>query len=114
MRTLTAALALIIGSSVGAQTVIDQSAEGIPQSALLSATAALAKELADPRSLQLRNLRYAPPLRTVCGEFNARGTGGGYEPFRQFVTTPDVTIIVPPPGEFLHSYHQNEANRLCP
>lgn len=114
MRTvLTFALA-IAATCLRAQTVVDGSSDGVPPDAIASVIASMSKELADPRSLQLRKLTYDRPRRIICGEFNARGAGGGYEPYRQFVATPAVLIIVPPPGEFLHDYHKREAARLCP
>ena len=114
MRTVLTLALLIAAGGVRAQTMLDASGDAVPHEILSSAVAGLSKELADPKSLQMRMLRYDRYRRVVCGEFNSRGPGGGFEAFRQFAATTAVTILVPPPGALLYEFHRQEVGRICP
>lgn len=55
---------------------------------------ALAGELVDPSSAQLRNVRVVEPLGTICGEVNSKNRMGGYVGYRPFAYTPSTQIIL--------------------
>lgn len=49
---------------------------------------ALAGALVDPASAQLRNVRVAELMDTICGEVNSKNRMGGYVGYRRFVYIP--------------------------
>jgi hypothetical protein len=100
LRILTIALCLSATAPAFAQTVVDDSARGIPPAELQLVFQLVSERLVDPGSAQYRNLsRIRGGADGYCGEVNAKNKAGAYAGFAPFaatrgrasVLTPDLT-----------------------
>lgn len=79
-------LVLLVSISLCAQPATDQTAASVNSALLDEAKEAIAKNLTDPWSLQMRSLsqRTVEGKTMICGEANAKNSFGGYTGFKPF------------------------------
>lgn len=83
MRLAVAVLFALTGSA-GAQTIIDQSANGLPDAEVKEFVRQVTKRLVDPASAQIREISRsadADKQDILCGWMNSKNAMGGYTGF---------------------------------
>lgn len=90
MRIPAAVLLSAMACSAQAQTVMDGSDRGLPETEREIVVRSVAEESTDPYAVQIRRLRRlpGPPEVSWCGEVNVKGPAGGYLGFRPFFAIP--------------------------
>lgn len=94
MRIAIISAVALLASNATAQTFLDETSKNVDQSKLKGSIARIMKELKDPTSIQIRNLKPSrtSPERLICGEFNAKNSFGGYVGFKLFMSDGEALI----------------------
>ena len=91
-----AALALIGGSVAVSRWKADKRALIMKQERsreIAEARSQVVRSLKDPQSVQYREEVFFKDRATICGEFNAKNSMGGYVGFKRYIGKPDQFVV---------------------